>query len=55
MNKITEACKCCFVYNYSIWELSEVQIVFRIFSLFFCHFCFVVVYAKTIINLSVGE
>ena len=37
---------------------AEIQIVFKIFSMFFGHFCFghlcfAMVYAKTIIHLSV--
>jgi hypothetical protein len=34
---------------------AEIQIVLKIFLLFSGRFCFVVVYAKTIIHLSVGE
>jgi hypothetical protein len=33
---------------------AEVQIVLKRFFLFFGHFCFVVVYAKTLIHTSVG-
>jgi hypothetical protein len=56
MNKITKACKYCFVYNY--YTSRNINcFTFKIFRRFLNlgHFCFVVVYAKTIIHLSVDE
>jgi hypothetical protein len=48
--KLLKPCKYYFVYNY-----YGVKIVLKIFSLFSGHFCFAMVYAKTIIHLGVGE
>ena len=57
MNTITKSLYILFCLQL-VQELKynfEVQIVLKIFALFFGHFCFVMVYAKTIIHFSVGK
>jgi hypothetical protein len=57
MNKSTKIRRLSIVLFTTITR-AEIQIVLKICSLFFGHFCSVVVvglYAKTIIHLSVGE
>jgi hypothetical protein len=57
MNKSTKIRRLSIVLFTTITR-AEIQIVLKICSLFFSHFCSVVVvglYAKTIIHFSVGE
>ena len=55
MNKITKIERVNTVLFTTIFHVYEIQIVLKICSLFFRHFCFVVVHAKTISHLSVGK